>query len=130
MATGRTKSIVLISFVAGVFALLLMGVAALGSFDEITDAEAASPGGGYVARSITFNTEGGSKWDGQGLTLVKSWIPYDEVFATAVFRGYFDPQTFAIRWAGEDRLVIACESMMEKGFTLPKYKTVTIELKS
>lgn len=130
MATGGTKSIVVISFVAGVFTLFLLGLAALGSFDEITDEEVASPGGGYVARGKSFYTEGGSKWDGQGVTLVKSWIPFNESFATAVFRGYCDVQTFAIRWAGEDKLVIACESMVEKGFTLPKYKTVTIELES
>ena len=130
MATGRTKSIVLISFVAGGVVLFLMGWTALGSFDEITEAEVASPGGGYVARGKSFYTESGSKWDGQGVSLVKSWIPFDEVFATAVFRGYCEPRTFAIRWAGEDKLVIICQSMMEKGFTLPKYKTVTIELGS
>ncbi len=89
-----------------------------------------SPNGGYVARGKSFYTESGSKWDGQGVTLVKSWIPFNETFATAVFRGHCDPQTFAIRWAGEDKPVITCRSMLEKGFTLPKYKTVTIELKS
>ncbi|MCH8098140.1 MAG: hypothetical protein IID53_13805 [Proteobacteria bacterium] len=106
MATGRTKSIVLISFVAAVVALFLMGLAALGSLDEITEAEVASPNGGYVDRGKSFYTEGGSKWDGQGVSLVKSWIPFNETFATAVFRGYCQPQTFAIRWAGEDKLVI------------------------
>jgi hypothetical protein len=118
------------TFLAGILMLLLLAVAALGSLDEIPEAEVASPGGGYVARGKSFYTEGGSKWDGQGVTLVKSWIPFNETFATEVFRGYCKPQTFAIRWAGEDKLVIACESMMEKGFYLPKYKTVTIEVKS
>ncbi len=126
MATERTKLIVVISFVAA--ALFLLGLASLGSFDEITEAEVASPDGGYVARSISFYTEGGSKWDGQGVTLVRSWIPFNETLATAVFRGHCDPQRFAVRWAGEEKLVIACRSMSEKGFTLPKYKTVTIEL--
>ena len=130
MATERTKLIVVITFVAAAVTLFLLGLAALGSLDEITDEALASSTGGYVARSKSFYTEGGSKWDGQGVTLVKSWIPFDEVFATAVFRGYCDPQTFAIRWAGEDKLVITCQSLVEKGFTLPKYKTVTIELGS
>lgn len=56
MATGRTKSIVVITFVAAVVALFLMGLASLDPFGEIPDEEVASPNGGYVARSITFNT--------------------------------------------------------------------------
>lgn len=114
MATGRTKSIVVITFVAAVFALILLGLASLDPFGEIPGEEVASPTGGYVAGGKSFYTESGSKWDGQGVTLVKSWIPFNETFATAVFRGYCDPQTFAVRWAGEDKLVITCQSMTKK----------------
>ncbi len=86
MATERTKLIVVITFVAAVVALFLLGLAALGSLDEITDEALASPNGGYVARGKSSYTEIGSKWDGQGVTLVKSWIPFNEVFATTAFR--------------------------------------------
>ena len=97
---------------------------------ELVMADKAEDGRKGFARGKSFYTESGGKWDGQGVTLVKSWMPFNETFATAVFRGYCDPQTFAIRWAGEDKPVITCRSMVEKGFTLPKYKTVTIELGS
>ena len=54
MATERTKLIVVITFVAAVVALFLLGLAALGSLDEITDEALASPNGGYVARGKSF----------------------------------------------------------------------------